>query len=78
MIARRRWSTRSSLRPGHREEARPTLGRALTLDPTCAKDPRGAFRLHRTPENPIAQFTQELRKAGLDDPTAQTPTRSDN
>ena len=50
-----------------------TLGRALTLAPTCAKDPRGALRLHRVPENPIAQVTQELRKAGLDEATAQTP-----
>jgi TolB-like protein/cytochrome c-type biogenesis protein CcmH/NrfG len=39
-------------------------------DPTFAKDPRGAFRLHHLPEGLIDQFMAGLRKVGLDDPGA--------
>jgi hypothetical protein len=55
---------------GNREKARQELKEALALDPTFAKDPRGAFRLHRVPEHLIDRFMDGLRKAGLEDPAA--------
>jgi len=55
---------------GNQEEARAALQEALALDPTFAEDPRGAFRLHRAPEDLIDQFMDGLRRAGLDDPAA--------
>jgi TolB-like protein/Tfp pilus assembly protein PilF len=54
---------------GHEEEARQALDRAITLDPTFAKDPRGAYRLHQVPESLIDQFMDGLRRAGLEDPS---------
>jgi hypothetical protein len=51
---------------GNQEEARQALDRALALAPTFAKDPRGAYRLHRVPESLIDQFMDGLRKAGLE------------
>lgn len=53
---------------GNQEAARRALEGALALDPTFAEDPRGAFRLHRVPEDLIDQFIAGLRKAGLEDP----------
>jgi tetratricopeptide (TPR) repeat protein len=50
------------------EEARKALNQAFALDPTFARDPRGAFRLHRVPEDLIDQFMIGLRKAGLVEP----------
>jgi hypothetical protein len=44
--------------------------RSIALDPTLAKDPRGAYRLHHVPEDLIDQFMDGLRKAGLEDPAA--------
>ena len=55
---------------GNRGAAAEALQEALALDPTFAKDPRGAFRLHRTPEDLIDQFMDGLRKAGLEIPAA--------
>ena len=55
---------------GNREAARQALQEALALDPTFARDPRGAFRLHRVPEDLIDRFMDGLRKAGLEDPAA--------
>jgi len=55
---------------GNQEEARAALQEALALDPTFAEDPRGAFRLHRAPEDLIDKFMDGLRRAGLDDPAA--------
>jgi tetratricopeptide (TPR) repeat protein len=55
---------------GNPEAAREALDRAIALDPTFAKDPRGAFRLHRVPEDLIDQFMAGLRKAGLEIPEA--------
>jgi tetratricopeptide (TPR) repeat protein len=55
---------------GNREAARRALDEALALDPTFAKDPRGAYRLHQVPESLIDQFMDGLRKAGLEDPAA--------
>jgi hypothetical protein len=55
---------------GNQEEARKALDRALALDPTFAKDPRGAFRLHRVPEDLIDRFVTSPRKAGLEDSAA--------
>jgi TolB-like protein/Tfp pilus assembly protein PilF len=55
---------------GNQEEARQALDRAIALDPTFAKDPRSAYRLHHVPESLIDQFMDGLRKAGLDDPAA--------
>jgi TolB-like protein len=40
----------------NQEAARRALDEALALDPTFAKDPRGAFRLHRIPADLIDQF----------------------
>jgi tetratricopeptide (TPR) repeat protein len=54
----------------NREAARAALDRAIALDPTFAKDPRGAFRLHHFPEDLIDRFMDGLRKAGLEDPGA--------
>jgi hypothetical protein len=51
---------------GNQEEARQALDRALALAPTFAKDPRGAYRVHRVPESLIDQFMDGLRKAGLE------------
>jgi tetratricopeptide (TPR) repeat protein len=55
---------------GNQKDAREALNRAIALDPTFAKDPRGAFRLHHVPESLIDQFMDGLRKAGLKDPGA--------
>jgi TolB-like protein len=55
---------------GDHEAARQALKEALALDPTFAKDPRGAYRLHRVPESLIDQFMAGLVKAGLADPAA--------
>jgi hypothetical protein len=44
--------------------------RAIALDPTFAKDPRGGFRLHHVPESLIDQFMDGLGRAGLKDPGA--------
>jgi TolB-like protein len=55
---------------GNQEAARRALEEAVALDPTFAKDPRGAFRLHRAPEDLIEEFMAGLRKAGLNDPAA--------
>jgi hypothetical protein len=55
---------------GNQEAAGRALKEALALDPTFARDPRGAYRLHRVPESLIDQFMAGLRKAGLDDPAA--------
>jgi TolB-like protein len=52
---------------GNQEAARRALAEAQALDPTFAKDPRGAFRLHRVPEDLIDRFMDGLRKAGLED-----------
>jgi len=40
---------------------------ALAADPTVAKNPRGAFRLHYIPEDLFDRFMDGLRKAGLDE-----------
>jgi TolB-like protein/Tfp pilus assembly protein PilF len=53
---------------GNQKEAREALKEALALDPTFAQDPRGAFRLHRVPEDMIDRFMTGLAKAGLEDP----------
>jgi hypothetical protein len=53
---------------GNREAASRALEEALALDPTFAKHPRGAYRLHRVPQSLIDQFTDGLHKAGLEDP----------
>jgi tetratricopeptide (TPR) repeat protein len=55
---------------GNHEAARRALDDALAIDPTFAEDPRGAFRLHRVPEELIDQFMAGLAKAGLEDPSA--------
>jgi tetratricopeptide (TPR) repeat protein len=55
---------------GDKGKARKALDRALAADPTVAKDPRGAFRLHHFPEDLIDRFMDGLRKAGLEDPGA--------
>jgi TolB-like protein/Tfp pilus assembly protein PilF len=55
---------------GNQDAARRALEEALALDPTFAKDPRGAFRLHRVPESLIDQFMAGLVMAGLEDPGA--------
>lgn len=55
---------------GHQAEAHAALQEAIALDPTFAQDPRGAFRLHRAPEDLIDQFIDGLRRAGLDVPAA--------
>jgi tetratricopeptide (TPR) repeat protein len=55
---------------GHQEEARAALQEAMALNPTFAQDPRGAFRLHRVPEDLIDRFMDGLRRAGLDVPAA--------
>jgi TolB-like protein len=55
---------------GNQEAARRALDEALALDPTFAKDPGGAYRLHRVPKSLIDQFIDGLRKAGLEDPAA--------
>jgi TolB-like protein len=55
---------------GNHEAARRALEEALALDPTFAKDPRGAYRLHHVSESLIDQFLEELYKAGLKDPGA--------
>ena len=51
---------------GNKDAARQALEEAVARDPTFAKDPRGAFRLHRTPEDLIDRFMVGLRKAGLE------------
>ena len=53
---------------GNLKEARQALDQAIALDPTFAKDPGGAFRLHHFPEDLIDQFMDGLRKAGLEHP----------
>jgi tetratricopeptide (TPR) repeat protein len=53
---------------GHEKEARQALEEAFARDPTFAKDPRGAFRLHHVPESLIEQFMVSLRKARLEAP----------
>jgi Flp pilus assembly protein TadD len=55
---------------GNREGARKALQEAVAVDPTFAKDPRGAWRLHRAPEDLIDRFMIGLRKAGLEVPEA--------
>jgi murein DD-endopeptidase MepM/ murein hydrolase activator NlpD len=55
---------------GHGKEAHQELERAIALDPTFAKDPRAALRLHHVPESLIEQFMVGLRKAGLRDSIA--------
>ena len=55
---------------GNQEAAARALQETLAADPTFATDPRGAFRLHRFPEDLIEQFIAGLRKAGLEDPAA--------
>jgi hypothetical protein len=55
---------------GNQDAARRALEEALALDPTFAKDPRGAFRLHGVPESLIDQFMAGLVMAGLEDPGA--------
>jgi hypothetical protein len=40
----------------------------VARDPSFAKDPRGAFRLHRVPESVIEKFMAGVRKAGLGEP----------
>ena len=55
---------------GNLKEAREALDQAIALDPTLARDLRGAFRLHHFPENLIDRFMDGLRKAGLEDPAA--------
>jgi hypothetical protein len=55
---------------GNQQAALTSLQKAMALDPTFAKDPRSAFRLHRTPEDLIDQFMDGLRKAGLGDSAA--------
>ena len=49
-------------------KAREALAKAVALDPTFAKDPRSAFRLHHIPESLIDQFVASLGKAGPKDP----------
>jgi hypothetical protein len=56
---------------GNREAASGAREEALALDPTFAKDPHGAYRLHRVPESLIDQFMDGLHKAGLEDPAGQ-------
>jgi hypothetical protein len=56
---------------GNREAASGAREEALALDPTFAKDPHGAYRLHRVPESLIEQFMDGLHKAGLEDPAGQ-------
>ncbi len=58
---------------GHGAEARQALERAIALDPTFAKDPRAAYRLHHVPERLIDQFMDGLRKAGLETFSGQGP-----
>jgi hypothetical protein len=53
---------------GNHQAASRALEEALALDPTFAKDPRGAYRLHHIPESLIDQFMDGLHKAGLEDP----------
>ncbi len=53
---------------GNQGAAREALAKAVALDPTFAKDPRGTFRLHHVPEILIDQFIAGLRKAGLQTP----------
>ena len=53
---------------GNQQAAREALAKAVALDPTIAKDPRGAFRLHHFPESLIEQFMDGPRKAGLEVP----------
>jgi hypothetical protein len=53
---------------GDQTAAREALAKAVALDPTFAKDPRGAYRLHHVPESLIEQFMDGLRKAGLEAP----------
>ena len=55
---------------GNEAAARQALADAVARDPTFAEDPRGAFRLHRAPEDLIDRLMAGLRKAGLDDPGA--------
>src|SRR5690606_28798522 len=55
---------------GNHEAARRALAEALALDPTFAKDPRSAYRLHNVPESLIDQFLEGLYKAGLGRPGA--------
>ena len=53
-------------RVGHGAEARQALDRAIAADPTFAKDPRGAFRPHRAPDDLTDQFMAGPREAGLE------------
>jgi tetratricopeptide (TPR) repeat protein len=57
---------------GNPERARRALQEARALDPSFARDPRAAFRLHRTPEDLIERFIDGLRAAGLEIPRGQT------
>ncbi|HSA80984.1 MAG TPA: hypothetical protein VLE23_09180 [Geminicoccaceae bacterium] len=61
---------------GDQEAARQALEEAVARDPTFAEDPRGAFRLHRTPEDLIDRFMDGLRKAGLNTSPGPTLTTS--
>jgi TolB-like protein len=61
---------------GHPEKARAALAQAIARNPTLATDPRGTFRLHRTPEDLIDQFVDGLRKAGLEQPSASGPSNA--
>jgi len=53
---------------GNDKEAHQALERAIAVDPTFARDPRAAYRLHHVPESLIDQFVVGLRKAGLGEP----------
>jgi TolB-like protein/Tfp pilus assembly protein PilF len=55
---------------GNQEAARRALEEALALDPTFARDPRGAYRMHHVPEDLIDHFMDGLRKAGFGDSAA--------
>jgi hypothetical protein len=52
---------------GDQEKARKALDETLAADPTVAKNPRGAFRLHHIAEDLIDRFMDAFRKAGLDE-----------
>ena len=60
---------------GDCKQARQALEQAMALDPTFAKDPRGAFRLHHVPEGLIDQFMAGLRMAGLNVSPGQSLTK---
>jgi TolB-like protein len=62
---------------GNPGAARKALEGAVAFDPWFAKDPAGAFRLHRTPESLIAKFMAGLRKAGLEGASREIPSAED-